>query len=110
MFRALLIAMLVVLAAYTGVVMAEHGANLVPPFFAPMLEMTWQGQFNLDFLMFLTLSSLWTAWRGGFSGAALGLGALALFFGILFLTIYLLILLRWTGGDLRRVLLGVHAT
>ena len=109
MFRALLIAMLVILTAYTGVVMAEHGANLVPLFFAPMLEMTWQGQFNLDFMMFLTLSGVWTAWRGGFSGPALGLGALAVFFGILFLTIYLLILLRREGGDMRRVLLGDHA-
>ena len=109
MFRALLILMLVVIAAYTIPVMANHGVNLIPRFFGPMLEMTWQGQFNLDFLMFLTLSGLWTAWRGGFSGAAIGIGALAVFFGIGFLTIYLLILLRREGGDMRRVLLGVRA-
>ncbi|MEL7466785.1 MAG: hypothetical protein AAFN79_22110 [Pseudomonadota bacterium] len=70
--------------------------------------MTWQGQFNLDFMTFLMLSALWTAWRNGFSGGGFGLGALAFFFGMPFLCIYLLVLLSRENGDMRRVLLGVN--
>jgi hypothetical protein len=39
-----------------------------------MAAMTWPGQFNFDFLCFLTLSGLWLAWRHHFSlgGACIG--------------------------------------
>jgi hypothetical protein len=64
------------------------------------------GQFNLDFMGMLTLSALWVAWRHRFSKAGLGLGALAFFGGSLFLSIYLLVVSRQSGGDMKELLLG----
>lgn len=105
-FRALLVAMLVVLAAYTAVVISNHGWDLLSVFFGDMATMAWPGQFNLDFLFMLTLSAIWVAWRHKFSTAGLALGVLAFFGGALFLTIYLLIVTRQVHGDPHRLLLG----
>lgn len=107
-FRALLVIMLAVVLIYTALVAFDHGLNLVPEFFGAMAAMTWQGQFNIDFSMFLVLSALWTAWRGGFSGGSILLGAVAGFFGIVFLTSYLFYLHRREKGEMGAVLLGVH--
>ena len=107
-FRALLFLMLLVLSAYTAVVISNHGWDLLPVFFGDMAQMTWPGQFNLDFLFMLTLSAVWVAWRHNFSTAGLALGALALFGGALFLSVYLLILTWRVQGDPRRLLLGAR--
>ena len=64
----------------------------MPIFFGDMAAMTWPGQFNLDFMCFLILSATWVACRNQFSPAWLGLSVLALFGGMLFLSIYLLYL------------------
>jgi hypothetical protein len=106
LFRALLVLMLIVLSAYTAIVIANHGINLLAVFFSDVAAMAWPGQFNLDFLGFLVLSSIWTAWRHQFSPAGLGLGVLAFFGGMMFLTIYLLIVSLRTKGDVRALVLG----
>lgn len=105
-FRALLLVMLVALAGYTAVVISSHGWGLLAVFFGDIATLTWPGQFNLDFLFLLTLSALWVAWRHEFSPAGLALGALAFLGGAMFLTIYLLIVSRKAGGDVRALLLG----
>jgi hypothetical protein len=105
-FRSLLLVMLVVLAGYTAVVIANHGWGLLAVFFGDIASLTWPGQFNLDFLFMLTLSATWVAWRHRFSASGLVLGALAFFGGAMFLTIYLLVVTARTRGDVRKVLLG----
>jgi hypothetical protein len=105
-FRVLLIAMCAILAGYTGVVIANHGMELINVFFGDMTAMGWPGQFNLDFMFMLTLSALWVAWRHQFSVAGLALGLLAFFGGSLFLSIYLLVLIGLTKGEVKQVLLG----
>jgi hypothetical protein len=105
-FRSLLLVMLVVLAGYTAVVIANHGWDLLAVFFGDIASLTWPGQFNLDFLFMLTLSATWVAWRHRFSASGLVLGALAFFGGAMFLTIYLLVVTARTRGDVRKVLLG----
>ena len=105
-FRTLLIAMWVVVMAYTAVVVAHHGMGLLGIFFGDIATMTWPGQFNLDFLCMLTLSGLWVAWRHQFSAAGVGLGVLALFGGIVFLSAYLLVMSWRTDGDIEQILLG----
>lgn len=99
---------LALLLVYTAVVIANHGLDLLPVFFGDIATMGWPGQFNLDFLGFLVLSALWTAWRNGFSAAGLGLSALALFGGMAFLSIYLLIL-SVRERSIAAMMLGVHA-
>ncbi len=96
----------VVLSVYTGIVMANHGANLVPIFFNDMAAMAWPGQFNLDFMGFLILSALWVGWRHEYSLVGWVLTPLALFGGMMFLTVYLLIMSFRVNGDLKALLIG----
>lgn len=111
LFRTLLLVLLATVVIYTIPVLVDFGlASLLPNFFSEIHAMTWQGQFNTDFLGFLILSAVWTAWRHGFSGSGLGLGVVAFFGGIPFLTTYLLILSYQEQGDIPGMLLGVHKT
>ena len=105
-FRLFLATFLIALAVYTAITIANHGANLAPIFFGDIMKMGWPGQFNFDFLGFLMLSAIWTAWRNQFSPAGFGLSVLALTGGMMFLTIYLLILNVRTNGDIRAIMLG----
>ncbi|MEO0367927.1 MAG: hypothetical protein AAF197_03970 [Pseudomonadota bacterium] len=109
-FRLFLCIILAGISIYTGITIGEYGTNLVPLFFGEMTTFSWQGQFNFDFMTFLLLSGLWTAWRNGFTVGAIGLGVFATVFGMMFLAAYLLYLSFQTDGDIRRMLLGVHAS
>ena len=64
--RLVLIVFWVVLAGYTAFVVANYGLGLLPILFRNIVALTWPDQFNLDFLCFLVLSALWTAWRNAF--------------------------------------------
>lgn len=105
-FRVFLAVFLVFLSGYTAIVIANHGLNFFPTAFGDMFAMTWQKQFNIDFMGFLLLSAVWTAWRNQFSLQGLLLGVLAFLGGMAFLTIYLLILSYQLKGDVKTMLLG----
>jgi hypothetical protein len=105
-FRILLALMFAVLIVYTLIVGLSDGWNLLPIFFGDMAAMTWPGQFNLDFLGFLILSGLWTAWRHHFTPAGLGLGVVAVFGGMAFLLPYLLIVSLRNKGDMKAIMMG----
>ena len=93
-------------AIYTGIVIANHGWNLLPIFFGDMAAMTWPGQFNFDFMGFLLLSGLWVSWRHQFSPGGIVLGLLAVFGGVLFLSLYLLIASYYAECSVKNLLLG----
>ena len=80
--------------------------NLLPIFFGDMVAMTWAGQFNFDFMCFLTLSGLWLTWRHHFSAGGLALGVLGFFGGIMVLAPYLLLASYKANGDIKILLLG----
>ena len=101
-----MIVFVVCLTLYSCVTISRHGLGLLPIFFGDMAAMTWPGQFNFDFFGFLLLSGIWTAWRNNFSGKGLGLGLLAVFGGMLFLSLYLLYLSYKTQGDIKAMMLG----
>jgi hypothetical protein len=105
-FRILLAVFIIAIISFTGVVIANHGWNLLPIFFGDIAAMTWPGQFNFDFLCFLILSGLWLAWRHHFSLGGIVLGLLGLFGGIMFLAPYLLIASFKANGDIKILLLG----
>jgi len=105
-FRWLLAGAWLVLATYTAIVIARYGIDLLPIFFGDIGALIWPGQFNLDFLCFLTLSALWTAWRHAFSIGGLLLGVIALFGGAGFLLPYLLVLSVRTRGNVAVMLMG----
>ena len=68
--------------------------------------MGWPGQFNVDFLSFLTLSALWLAWRHHFSPVGLAFGVLGFFGGSFFLSAYLFFASLNANGDMKELLLG----
>lgn len=105
-FRLYLAALFVLLLVYTAIVIADHGWNLLPVFFGDIAKIGWPGQFNLDFLGMLTLSTLWTGWRNRWSAGGCVLALLAFGFGAPFLCAYLLVLTAREKGDMRRVLVG----
>jgi len=106
--RIVLVVHLALLTAYTAVVIGNHGWNLMPVFFGDMAAMAWPGQFNLDFTGFLALSALWTAWRNNFSALGLLLAVVAFFGGMMFLSVYVLIL-SLKARDIQEILLGSAA-
>lgn len=109
-FRLFLLACLLSIVIYTGVTIAAHGWNLLPVFFGDMAAMGWPGQFNFDFFTFLLLSGLWTAWRNDFAVGGCLLGLVAIFGGMLFLSIYLLALSYRHKGDMGEIMLGTNRT
>lgn len=106
MFRTYLVVVLVCLTGYTLLVGINQGWNLLPVFFSSIAEMSWSGQFNVDFLTFLGLSGIWVAWRHQFSGGAIALGVVAFFGGMIFLAPYLLWASTQASGDAKVLLLG----
>ena len=105
-FRSLVALMLVGIVVYTAITISNHGWNLIPVFFGDMAEMAWPGQFNFDFMCFLILSATWVGWRHEFSPGGLALMPLAATGGMLFLSIYLLIVSFQTNGDVKALLMG----
>ena len=104
-FRLLLALLLVVFAAYTAAVVANHGIGFLQVFFGDLAAMAWPGQINLDFLIYVLLAALWIAWRHEFTGGGIALGVLALF-GAVVLLPYLLWATANARGDVRVLLLG----
>ncbi|WP_169977474.1 hypothetical protein [Tautonia rosea] len=106
LFRVYLIGVMVCLSGYTVVVGIQHGWNLLPLFFSSIAEMSWPGQFNLDFMTFLGLSGIWVAWRHEFTGRGIALGIVAFLGGMMFLAPYLLWASVQAEGDMKVLLLG----
>jgi hypothetical protein len=104
--RLVLATLWIILAGYTAVVVSNHGLGLLAIFFGDIATLAWPGQFNLDFLCFLVLSAMWTAWRNRFSNVGLLLAIVAFFGGAGFLFPYLVFLTFRESGDLVRILIG----
>jgi len=106
LFRLFLLTCLIAIAVYTSVTIANHGLNFLPTLIGDLAEMGWPGQFDLDFLSFLLLGTIWVAWRHQFSPAGIGLSLLVFPLGMLFLASYLLVQIGRSGGDMKVLLLG----
>lgn len=98
--------MFVTIAVYTGFVISAHGADFISGFIAAITAMTWAGQFNADFMIYLGISALWIAWRHQFTPAGLGLAFCGLVGGALFFLPYLFIVAGKANGNAAALLLG----
>lgn len=105
-FRILLVLMFTTLLLYTTFVVLDSGVNFVPTFFANMFSVGWQGQFNLDFMMLIMVTSLWIAWRHKFSLSGIAIALIWPVAGLMFLSIYLLIASYRANGNVSSILLG----
>lgn len=94
------------LFAYTLIVFENEGSDLFSVFIDNILSLNWSGQFNLDFLCYLSLSGLWIMWRSKFNSKAIIIGVVAMVLGIVFFAPYLIWLLFKMNGNVKRVLIG----
>ncbi len=104
--RFFLVVVFASLFVYTLLVGITHGWNLLPIFFGEIADLNWQGQFNFDFTLILILAGLWVAWRNKFSAMGIVLCFCAVFGGILFLSLYLLILSYNCNNSISELLTG----
>lgn len=105
-FRILLTVFFIIIATYTGIVIADYGIDIFPIFVNDILSLTWSGQFNLDFSLYLALSGIWIAWRQGFSPTGIIMGIAASILGMAVFATYLLFATFKSEGDIKTVLLG----
>lgn len=111
LFRIFLVAIIAIVGTYTLFVVAHHGLGLLPIFFGDIMTMGWPGQFNMDFLAFLSLGALWLMWRHHFSALGILLGVSIFVGGAPYLCAYLLVTSFQAKGDVKEILLGrVRAT
>jgi hypothetical protein len=108
LFKLLLAIQAIALLVYSYFAFNNEGANLMQIFFSNVMALSWNGQFNLDFLCYLTLSGLWIMWRNRFSTSSVFMGILAMIMGIIVFAPYILYLLNKENGDLKRLLIGNH--
>ena len=107
--KAISVIFFVLILTYTIVAISNDGWNLVPIFVGNLLAFTWNGQFNLDFALYLMLSGLWIAWRHDFSGAGIALGLVASVAGMLFFAVYLFVV-AGRANTIDELLLGARKT
>jgi hypothetical protein len=105
-FQILLVAIIAIVGIYTGFVIAEYGVDFLSPFYADIAKLGWPGQFNMDFLAFLFLGSLWLMWRHHFSPPGRLLGIAIFIGGAPFLCGYLLVILLKDKANMAELLLG----
>ena len=108
-FRILITIILSGLVGYALILVLNGQFDFITPFLSTIPALTWQGHINLDFLSYLSLASVWIAWRSGFSAGGIAVGALAMLSGMLFFAPYLLYQISRSDSDPRKLLLGVHA-
>ncbi len=104
--RTILIFFFIIIASYTTIVMFGYGLTLFPIFINDILSLTWSGQFNVDFSLYLLLSGIWIAWRHQFSVGGIVMGLIATVLGMVVFAPYVLITTFNAGGNLKKVLLG----
>jgi hypothetical protein len=103
------VVMFLTLLAYTLAAASKDGLDLITPALLDLAALGWPGQFHLDFLTYLILSAGWIAWRHQFSAAGIALGLVAAVAGMMFFSVYLLIVSFQVNGDLKKILLGAQA-
>lgn len=106
--RSITAIMFTCILGYTIIAISNDGWNLVPIFIGSLISMTWQGQFNADFVCYLMLSALWIAWRHNFSNGGIVMALAASLCGMLFFAAYLFVQAGKANNDLVTLLLGQH--
>jgi hypothetical protein len=91
---------------YTFFAFSNEGADLFSVFLTNITSMNWNGQFNLDFSCYLTLSGIWIMWRNQFSFSSILFAIIATVMGIIVFAPYVLYLVIKEKGNLKTVLIG----
>lgn len=106
LLKSVLVIQAVALVTYTGLTVMNEGWSLFNVFINDILAINWNGQFNLDFSCYLSLSGIWIAWRNKFSFSSIIMAIVATIIGIIVFAPYLLYLLVTEKDNMKKVLLG----
>lgn len=106
LFKALLLIQTIGVLTYTLFVFQNKGGNLFEVYLNDIKNLTWNGQFNLDFSAYLLLSGLWIVWRNKFTKQSFLLALVATVIGIIVFAPYLLLLLIKEKGSVKKLLIG----
>lgn len=106
LLKLLVITQTIAILVYTGFAIKNEGWTLFNIFTNNISALNWNGQFNLDFSCYLTLSGIWIMWRNKFSISSIIFAVFAMIIGIIAFAPYLLYLLAKEKGDLKKLLLG----
>ena len=109
-FRIFLVVSTILIYSITVLASVNHGINWPAIAVNDLIALNWRSQFDTDFLVYLFLGATWISWREGGTAKGFVFGFLSVFFGGMFSFPYLLITAYQTNGDLKALLLGVHAT
>ena len=107
--RILLILLFINIVIFTITASNAEGWTLIRIFIDDIKSMSWNGQFNVDFSSYLTLSALWIAWRHRFSISGIAIALVALVMGIMVFAPYVLMVSLKAKGDVKQLLLGEQA-
>lgn len=108
LFKSLLVVQTLALVIYTAFAVQNEGWTLFQIFGDNIQALSWNGQFNLDFSCYLTLSGLWIFWRNQFSFSSGIMAVLAMIMGIIVFAPYLFYLVINEKGNLTKVLVGAR--
>jgi hypothetical protein len=108
LFILLLILQTLGIVVYSMFSFINEGPNLFAVFFDNLKSLNWNGQFNLDFMSYLTISGIWIMWREKFSLTSIITGISAMILGILFFAPYLIFLFYKENTSIKKVLIGKH--
>lgn len=108
MLKSLVIIQTLTLLVYTGFSIKNEGWALFNILTTNVTSLNWNGQFNLDFSCYLTLSGIWIMWRNKYSISSIIFAVIAMIIGIIAFAPYLLYLLTTEKGNLKKLLVGEH--
>jgi hypothetical protein len=106
LLKTLLVAQTIALLVYTFLAFHSEGAMLFQIFTTNITALNWNGQFNLDFSCYLTLSGLWIMWRDKFNVNSILIAIVAMILGIIVFAPYVFYVLTKEKGDLKKTLIG----
>ncbi len=107
--RVFLVLATIVIYGMTVLAIIDGGFNWPAVAIGDLMALNWRSQFDTDFLIYLFLVAAWISWREGFTLKGHVFGVVSVIMGGMFSFPYLLHATYKGEGDMRKVLLGVHA-
>lgn len=106
--RVALVGSWAILSSYTIRAISSTGITQAGPTYFGDLQHPWRGQFNVDFLCYLSLIAIWITYREKHIWRGLLFAMLEFTFGNMFLAPYLIVESFRVNGDISLLLTGYN--
>lgn len=107
--RTFLLISTVAIYAITIIASSSHGFNWPAVALSDLAALDWRTQFDIDFIIHLLMLAAWVIWREGATAKAYAFGFLSVVMGGMFSFPYIIYASYKARGEVRLLLLGVHA-